>query len=232
MVMYTIAICDDEVSSVADIHRLLRRYQAANPGYDYRTDDFHHSIDMMGALEKESYDIYFLDIHIDRISGIEIAEMIMKKPDHGDVILMSKSDHHYKEAFQLEVTGYLEKPIGEAEFFSALEKVGARNCSKVITIRNADGVARINQENIVCIRSMDHYKRIETTTQNYMVRSTMASLMEKLPGKDFYPLNTRIVINLGQVSNITRKEIVMQNGTTFRVPRGAYSKVVDQMFQR
>ena len=76
--MYKLAICDDEKSSAAEAAELLEKYKAAHSGLEFSVDVFYTSIDLLGAIEKNVYDIFLLDIYIDKINGIELAESIMK----------------------------------------------------------------------------------------------------------------------------------------------------------
>ena len=90
--MYKLAICDDEQSSAAEAAELLEKYKAAHSGLDFSVDIFNTSLDLLGAIEKKVYDIFLLDIYIDKISGIELAETIMKKNEDAHIIVMTSSN--------------------------------------------------------------------------------------------------------------------------------------------
>ena len=64
--MYKLAICDDEKSSAAEAAELLEKYKAAHSGLEFNVDIFNTSLDLLGAMEKKVYDIFILDIYIDR----------------------------------------------------------------------------------------------------------------------------------------------------------------------
>ena len=76
--MYRVAICDDEKSSAAVAAGLLEKYRKEKSGLAFKVDVFNSSIELLGAMEEESYDIYILDIYIDKMNGIEVAEAIRK----------------------------------------------------------------------------------------------------------------------------------------------------------
>ena len=121
--MYKLAICDDEKSSAAEAAELLEKYRAAHDSLDFEVDVFNTSLDILDAMEKKVYDIFLLDIYIDRINGIELAETIMKNNDSAQIIFMTSSNAFYKEAFRVHAVHYLEKPILEEEFFEAMDRV-------------------------------------------------------------------------------------------------------------
>ena len=227
--MYRVAICDDEKSSAAEAAGLLEKYKRSKPGLEFKLDIFNSSIELLGAMEKESYDIYLLDIYIDKMNGIEIADTIRKRDNSGHIIFMTTSNAFYKEAFRIHAVHYLEKPILEEEFFSAMDRVCVEEEAKFLTVRDSGEVSRIPVDEILYIQSEDHYKRILTEKKSYLVRSTMQMLMDDLGDvPHFYLLGKNVIINLKKVLRITKIVIVMEDGTEFSVPRGTY-RVISEL---
>ncbi|WP_022775772.1 LytR/AlgR family response regulator transcription factor [Butyrivibrio sp. AE2015] len=230
--MYRVAICDDEKSSAAEAAGLLEKYKRSKPGVEFKLDIFNSSIELLGAMEKESYDIYLLDIYIDRMNGIEIAETIRKRDSGGQIIFMTSSNAFYKEAFRIQAVHYLEKPILEEEFFSAMDRVCVKEEVKFLTVRDSGELSRIPVDEILYIQSEDHYKRILTEKKSYFVRSTMQMLMDDLGDVPyFYLLGKNVIINLRKVLRITKISIVMEDGTEFSVPRGTYRVISELVLQ-
>lgn len=227
--MYRVAICDDEKSSAAEAAGLLEKYKRSKPGLEFKLDIFNSSIELLGAMEKESYDIYLLDIYIDKMNGIEIADTIRKRDYSGHIIFMTTSNAFYKEAFRIRAVHYLEKPILEEEFFSAMDRVCVEEEAKFLTVRDSGEVSRIPVDEILYIQSEDHYKRILTEKKSHLVRSTMQMLMDDLGDVPyFYLLGKNVIINLKKVLRITKIVIVMEDGTEFSVPRGTY-RVISEL---
>ena len=121
-----IAICDDEKSSAAEAGELLKKYAKERGGIEYETEVFFTSFELLEAIESRSFDIYLLDIYIDRINGIELARSIKAKDENAGIIFMTSSNAFYKEAFRVQAVHYLEKPIFEEDFFDAMDRVCSR----------------------------------------------------------------------------------------------------------
>ena len=83
-----IAICDDEKSSASEAAELIEKYKRMHPAINIKADVFYSSLELLGAIENSAYDIYFLDIYVDSMNGIEIAEAIRKKDKSGKIIFM------------------------------------------------------------------------------------------------------------------------------------------------
>ena len=230
--MYKVAICDDEKSSAAEAEAFLGRYKRSKPGIDFKVDIFNSSIELLGAMEKESYDIYLLDIYIDKMNGIEIADAIRKRDNGGEIIFMTSSNAFYKEAFRIHAVHYLEKPILEEEFFTAMDRICVEEEVHYLTVRDSGEVSRVSMDDIIYIQSEDHYKRIVTEGKSYLVRSTMQMLMDDL-GEEayFYLMGKNVIINLKKVLRITKTVLTMEDGTEFAVPRGTYRALSDLILQ-
>lgn len=223
--MYKIAICDDEKSSAADAAELLEKYRQTHYKVEMSVDIFNTSLDLLGAIEKESYDIYLLDIYIDKMNGIEIAEAIRKIDENGQIIFMTSSNAFYKEAFRIHAVHYLEKPILEEDFFDAIDRVCVKEEVRFLSFRESGQVHKIPVDEILYIESEDHYKRIVTEADSFFVRSTMQSLLQDLKEEYFHALGMKTIINLKRVLRINKDVITMEDGATFSVPRGTYRQL-------
>jgi DNA-binding LytR/AlgR family response regulator len=221
--MYKLAICDDEKSSAAEAAELLERYKKLHPELEFDVDIFYSSLDMLEGLEKKVYDIFLLDIYIDKINGIELADIILKNNEDARIIFMTSSNAFYKEAFRIHAVHYLEKPILEEEFFDAFDRVcDEQNEVHYLTVRDSGQIHKVLVDSILYIESEDHYKRIVTDNDNFLIRSTMQMLSQELDYPFFYPLGIKSVINLKKVLKITKDTILMEDGKKFSVPRGTY----------
>ncbi len=176
----------------------------------------------MGAMEKKGYDIYLLDIYIDRMNGIEIAENIRKKDKEAHIVFMTSSNAFYKEAFRIHAVHYLEKPILEEDFFAAMDRACQKEDIRFLTVKDGGRVCKVAIGDVLYVESEDHYKRIVTEDGTYMVRSTLKELMDELSEDFFYALGVKSIINLKKVLRITKDTLVMEDGKEFSVPRGTY----------
>ena len=101
----------------------MEKYRKSRGGLEIKADIFYTSLDLLAAIEKNVYDIYILDIYIDKINGIELAQTIKKNNEDAQIIFMTSSNAFYKDAFRIHAVHYLEKPILEEDFFDALDRV-------------------------------------------------------------------------------------------------------------
>lgn len=51
--------------------------------------------------QKEQYDLYLIDIYLDTISGLELAERLRNEEENAALCFISSSDAFYREAYDL-----------------------------------------------------------------------------------------------------------------------------------
>ena len=220
--MYRVAICDDEESCIREATQLLNNYRRTHPLLIFDVDVFTSSIELLGAMEKDRYDIYLLDIYIDRMNGIEIAQAIRDKDEDANIIFMTSSNAFYKEAFRIQAVHYLEKPILQDDFYEAMDRVCHSEEARFLTGKDGGAVSRVAVGDILYVESEDHYKRIVAENESYLVRSTLKEISEELYEPYFYSLGIKSIINLKKVLRISKDTLVMEDGKEFSVPRGTY----------
>ena len=230
--MFRLAICDDEKSSAAEAAELLEKYRKSRGGPDIQADIFYTSLDLLSAIEKTVYDIYILDIYIDKINGIELAQTIKKNNEDAQIIFMTSSNAFYKDAFRIHAVHYLEKPILEEDFFDAMDRVCVSDdAGSYFTFRDSGRVHRVPAGDIIYVESEDHYKRIVVGESSYLIRSTMQEIKTELSEPYFYELGVKSIINLKKVLKITKEVIVMEDGKEFSVPRGKYRAISEMVLR-
>ncbi len=221
--MYRIAICDDEKSSAAEAAGLLEKYARKHGNMEYEAEQFYTSLDLLEALEHRFFDIFLLDIYIDRINGIELAKSIKAENENAEISFMTSSNAFYKDAFRVQAVHYLEKPILEEDFFDAMDRVCKTNEEvHYFSFKDSGEVHRIAVDDIMYIESEDHYKRIVVLESSFLIRSTMQALLDELDYPYFYMLGVKCIINLKRVLKITKDNVLMEDGRSFSVPRGTY----------
>jgi DNA-binding LytR/AlgR family response regulator len=228
--MYRLAICDDEKSSAAEAAELLERYQKSHLALQLSADIYYTSLDLLEAMEKKAYDIFLLDIYIDKINGIELAKAIKKNNEDAKIIFMTSSNAFYKEAFRIHAVHYLEKPILEEDFFDAMDRVcREEEETAFFTFKDSGMVHRIPVDDIMYIESEDHYKRIVAGEESFLVRSTMQEIKEGLDYPFFCELGVKSIINLKKVLKITKDSVMMEDGKEFSMPRGRYREISEMV---
>ncbi|MFJ7734594.1 response regulator [Lysinibacillus sp. NPDC097231] len=113
-----IIIIDDEKMAI-DVLRFklnrLTQFQISIKG------TFTNANDALIFLEKESIDIVFLDIEMIDVHGLQVARQLTRKPST-QIIFVTAHAQFAADAFDIEATDYLLKPVHEKRLIKALVK--------------------------------------------------------------------------------------------------------------
>ena len=107
--MYKIAICDDDKISLTYIYKIICDYFKDKSNLFSEISTFSNANMLLSS--SKTFDIYFLDIILPDIDGIEIAKQLRKAGNSGLIIYFTSSKEFALDAFQVEAFQYLLKPV-------------------------------------------------------------------------------------------------------------------------
>ena len=79
---------------------------------------------------KEEVDVVFLDIEMPEINGLELAEKILEKKPHIDVVFVTAYNEYAVEAFELNAIDYLMKPVKLTRLEKTIERLSKETTVK------------------------------------------------------------------------------------------------------
>jgi len=111
---------------VMDDEFLARDYmkemiEEAAPGNNvYTTDDPDKAMELLGSINP---DVVFLDINMPQVSGIDMAKKMKLQCPRLNIIFATGYDEYTKEAFDLDASAYLMKPVTVDQIEHALDNL-------------------------------------------------------------------------------------------------------------
>lgn len=115
--MIRAAILDDRPADMADILGIARKFAATLP-YPLVLETFSSPYDLLEAVEeKGGFDVYFLDVIMPLMTGIEVAERLRRRGERCEIVFLTTSREYGVDAFDVRAAGYLVKPVSEQRFF-------------------------------------------------------------------------------------------------------------------
>ncbi len=208
--MLNILVCDDDKKITTQVCDLLDKIKG-NHNIDFKVD-----IKNDGEFSKDKnavYDIAILDIEMDDISGLEVAENLKNNnPDVIVIILTSYSDY-LDSAMKINVFRYLSKPIDEQRFLKnfleALEHY--RNISKQIVVKSNDEVSYVKTKDILYIENLKHGSLIVTKTDSLKTNKKPSEWADIIDQKDRFVFSHKsFLVNLQNVINFDKTIMTFQ----------------------
>ena len=223
--MLRIAICDDEEAIRDYISGLVSSWTLSR-GIDHETSSFPSAESFLFDYEgNPTYDVLLLDIEMPGMDGVTMAKKIREKNDLIQIVFITGYTEYIAEGYEVDALNYLVKPVSGEKLFSILDKAYSRTKKneKVLDLRTDGDMVRIPTSRVVSASVYGNYVTIHAD-EDITVKMTLGSLCELLDDR-FLRVGRSDVVNISKIRRVTKKEILMEDGSVVPLPRGAYETV-------
>jgi Response regulator of the LytR/AlgR family len=205
-----IAICDDEPMD-ADNLKILAEYYFNQL---CRVDTFYSGAALL--RKRTNYDVFFLDISMEDISGLEIAEKIREDDMRAMIVFVTNYEDYYRCAFSVHAFDYMVKPINKEKVFKTLGEIRRYKQedrqNRQINVKGADGNVKIIANQVCYFEYFDRKIKVVLDDDVIWIKGTMKKIRETMEKLDFVMVHKAYVINMRKIKVARRFEIVMLNG--------------------
>ena len=222
---YKVAICDDSDADRRYIMNMVRSWASA-AGHEVQIDGFPSAESFLVRYAGESdYDILLLDIEMGTMDGVTMAKELRKSNDTVQIIFITGYSDYISEGYEVAALHYLMKPVNEEKLCLVLDRAAeklAKN-ERVLNFEVSGEMVRVPIYQIRYADVLGNYVTVHAQT-DVTVKMTLGELEKQLDER-FYRVGRSALVNLMQISRVTRAEIRLNDGTAIPLPRGAYEGV-------
>ena len=222
---YCMGICDDSAADRDYLTRLVCRWAVAR-GHTVRVEPFLSAESFLfHYAEKGDYDILLLDIELGAMDGVSLAKKIRRENETVQIIFITGYSDYISEGYEVAALHYLMKPVKEEKLFSVLDRAAekAAKNEKVLTFTVSGELIRVPIHQIRWAEVMGNYVTIHAAGE-LSVKMTLGALEKELDER-FFRVGRSALVNLTQISRVTKGEIKLLSGESIPLPRGAYEAV-------
>ncbi|ARS35709.1 LytR/AlgR family response regulator transcription factor [Pontibacter actiniarum] len=174
-----------------------------------------NAIEGLKYIEALKPDLVFMDIQMPTMSGIELIKILNHvKPQ---IILTTASPDYALEGFELDVAGYLLKPISFERFLKAVNKVHHLiNSTNQVKYQENEGQAfnthfwakvngkllHIKFEDVLLVKGMKDYVQIYLKDRKIITYLTMKRILEILPPHEFTRVSRSFIVRTSSIQGI------------------------------
>lgn len=176
----------------------------------------------------KSFDIVFLDIHMEGMNGIDTAKKLREKWDDTIIIFITALKEYVFDALDLYAFHYLLKPIDEKKLLDVLEKAAeAVKYSKSNRLFIKTKNITLDQSEIIYIESRGKKADIHTVGKNKSIE-IYASMdeLEKQLGESFYRCHRSYIVNMSHISQYDNESITVLSGERVYLTKKKYGEFV------
>lgn len=222
---YKIAICDDSDADRQYVLNMVNRW-ATGAGHVVHTDIFTSAENFLFHYAEESdYDILLLDIEMGAMDGVTMAKKLRQNNDTVQIVFITGYSDYISEGYEVAALHYLMKPVKEEKLCAVLDRAAEKllKNEKVLNFEMRGEMVRVPIYQIRYADVFGNYVTIHALT-DVTVKMTLGELEKQLDER-FYRVGRSTIINLSQISRVTKTEIKLNDGITIPLPRGAYDGI-------
>jgi len=213
----TCLIADDEPMAL----NLIENYVLKTPFLELKAK-CSSAIEAMQVLEEDqSIELFFLDIQMPELSGLEFSKLL---PKTSRIVFTTAFDQYAIEGYKVNALDYLLKPFDYNEFLNAATKArtyfesqqpqSAGNTDRkpnFFFVKSEYRQIKISFPEILYIEGLKDYVKIYLKNQPKPILTLMSikKLEEQLPSENFMRIHRSYIIALDKIDAIERNQVVI-----------------------
>ena len=228
-----VVIIDDESLARQRLRQLL--HEAPDFAVLGECADARRIADVVRELKPE---VVFLDIRMPHVDGFEAQEAIRSQVRH--VVFVTAHAEHAARAFDVAASDYLVKPVTQARFKAALDRIrrtlGEPGTERILLGGRQGGTA-VDVGDVSWVEADGAYVVVHAAGRKHVLRESMAQILERLGAASFVRIHRSAGINLAHVKAVKRGkakglEVELSDGIRLPISRRKARDVVELLRRR
>lgn len=202
-----VLIADDEPAARRGVRQLLERHPAFHVVAECRNGS-----EVLRALDEVRPHVVFLDIQMPGLDGFDVVRR--RSPARMPaVVFLTAYDEFALAAFEAQALDYLVKPVSEARFATAMQRVAtflrgraprAAEAGAGIAVTTARGTTLVRLADIEWIESADNYARLWVGARSHLVRESLEALDRRVGPSGFVRAHRQALVRVSAIREFTR----------------------------
>ncbi len=215
--MVNICLCDDKKVILEKCKECLKK-TAEKYNFDAYIKIFtcgEEIIHYFESFSENHIDIIFMDIIMDKMSGVETSRQLREKGYAGEIIYLTSSSEFAVDAYDTFPFYYLMKNEYakklEAVFIQALRRKKEKSKNEILC-KKGTVIKRIQLDDIQYIEVYGRNIIIHMQKDVFEFMANMELIEGKIRDKGFLRTNRSYIVNLKYVKNIVKNKLEMYSG--------------------
>lgn len=217
---FAVLVVDDEPLARQRIRQLISR--APDFAVVAECDDGRGVADAVRATRP---DVVFLDVNMVHADGFAAQAAIRDRVRH--VVFVTAHPEHAARAFDVAALDYLVKPLTQARFNAALDRVrraGASDPAPRVFLGTQQGGVSVRLDEISWVEADGAYAVVHAAGRRHVLRASLGEILERLGAAQFARIHRSALVNLEAVRAVRRAAgqplaIELADGTRVPVSR-------------
>ena len=221
---YRAAICDDSTTDAEFVGSILHQVESERFA---SADAF-----LFRYIEDKSFDLLLLDVEMPGTDGVTLAKTVRQENEAVQIVFITGYSDYIAEGYDVAALHYLVKPVSREKLFAVLDRAWEkhRRNARCLNLELSGELVRLP---LYEVRYLDVHQNYVTVhaRQDYTVKRTLGEFEAQLD-EGFLRVGRGMILNLKQIRRVTKKEVVLADGTALPLPRGAYEPLNRAIIER
>lgn len=227
-----IAVVDDMASDREWLAGKLEAYMQARH-IRYTLSAFTSGEKFLSALSEHWFDIVFMDIYMDGVTGLEAAQALRAKDRDCKLVFLTSSEDFMHQGFSLNSAHYLVKPVKDKDFLQAMENCRIRRECQVpfLTVVSDRATVQIDTLNILYIDVQNRTVCIHTKDGILPASRSFSGATEQLLADERFLLcNKGLLVNMDFIASLEKYDFVLVNGERLPIAPRRKKELADRYY--
>ncbi|HBG2041833.1 TPA: response regulator transcription factor, partial [Clostridioides difficile] len=208
--MYRIVICEDDITQIAFLRECILK---SLEGISSQIELFEfNSGEELLETNLEGIDIFFLDIKMLQLTGMDVAKIIRETNDTSEIIFITSIVDYIQEGYKVRAYRYLLKPIDFGDLNESILSCMSDIIKKrenFMLIENKGIINKILINSIMYIEVRKKVLTIHTKNDTYYTKNSMDKIELELEKYNFFRCHKSYLINLEYIQFICKNTVVI-----------------------
>lgn len=217
----TIALCDDDALFRETLKRqICMLLEEQNKAFEIFTYPNAEALlnDIHGGMR---FSLMLLDVMMDGLDGMELARSLRKEGQRTPIIFISSNRDYALTGYEMDALRFLAKPVELNRLREALMVAEEKTQMRVLPIRNAEGLHRVEIDRILYAEVWERGVLIHLPESESLFSSIKIGALElMLPETAFFRCHQGYIVHLAYIRTIQTADAYLTDGS--RVPISRY----------
>jgi len=176
---------------------------------------FTNSMEALSYLQENEVQLMFLDIQMDRLTGLQMLDALSSGPQ---VIITTAYSQYALKGYEYGIVDYLLKPYSFERFLQAVQKVKtdvqpalSLPANSFIFIKVDYRILKVDYDQILYIEGMRDYRCIVLPSAKILTSTTFTELEAALPKQMFARIHKSFIISLQKIKSIEHHRVYIHD---------------------
>lgn len=228
-----IAICDDQGEWIELLEGYLTKFRKSHRNIQWEA--FNSAEELIAYTEKNKYvyDVLITDIEMNRMNGVELANMVRERDSGVVIFFLTSHDEYMRKCFRSGPLNFWDKPISYNDFETDMERAVkiSKNNERVFKFKMKDEYRRVPYKYIVSFKSAGKKIIVHTSKQDYEFYGSFKEYDKIWRNAGFIRANRFDYINVEFIEKLKLQKVFLLNGETVKISPPNLKKIKNMLFE-